>query len=108
MSTGRRSPLPYFPLLSHSSVVGRSGWSPSIFRLTEDGTHQETTMALLRQCLQQLRLKLDDWDIPDNTWPERPMKHGEMFVFRRSPGMREQGGMRTPPRADGRMRAVHG
>jgi hypothetical protein len=75
--------------------------------LTEDGTHQETTMALLRQCLQQLRLKLDDWDIPDSTWPERPMKNDETFVLRRHPGMREQRSM-GPLRADGRMRTVHG
>jgi uncharacterized ferritin-like protein (DUF455 family) len=76
--------------------------------LTENGTHQETTMALLRQCLQELRLKLDDWEVSDDTWPERPTKNDETFVLRRYPGMREQRGMGAPPRADGRMRAAHG
>jgi len=32
-------------------------------------------MALLRECLQQLRVKQHDWDAPDNAWPETKL-HG--------------------------------
>ena len=38
-------------------------------------------MALLRQCLQQLRVKQHDWDIPDAGWPETP------FGARHEPGL---------------------
>ena len=30
----------------------------------------ETTMALLRHCLQELRTKHRDWDAPSGLWPE--------------------------------------
>jgi hypothetical protein len=52
-------------------------------------------------------LKRDDWEVPDDTWPERPAKNEDAVVLPRHPGMREQRGMGAPPRADGRMRAVH-
>lgn len=31
-------------------------------------------MALLRQCLQQLRVKPHDWDVPDDTWPRTMLR----------------------------------
>jgi hypothetical protein len=34
----------------------------------------ETTMALLRQCLQELRTRHHEWDVPAGGWPQsRPM-----------------------------------
>jgi hypothetical protein len=36
---------------------------------------QEAKMALLRQCLQQLRLKQHDWEVPGVGWPEDTL-HG--------------------------------
>jgi hypothetical protein len=35
----------------------------------------ETTMALLRECLQALRTKQGEWDVPATGWPQpRPGK----------------------------------
>ena len=30
-------------------------------------------MAFLRQCLQEVRTRSREWDVPDDAWPDRPL-----------------------------------
>jgi hypothetical protein len=39
---------------------------------------QETSLALLRQCLQELRTKRQEWNISDDAWPEVRWRQSEM------------------------------
>jgi hypothetical protein len=63
------------------------------------------TMALLRQCLQQLRMKQHDWDVPQDAWPETKLPQDRWLLAHQAKPMLP---IVSSPRADApRFRATN-
>ena len=52
----------------------RLGWGeaarPPLSFVSTGSISQEAKLALLRQCLQELRTKRQEWNVPSDAWPE--------------------------------------